>query len=540
MIDADVDGTDSLPFQIDKERPLFGARGLTRRIARATFLGSAATLQSAHKGVERKHVFLGVAMPGDTVGNFGSSLQMLSDRASYLFSEGERFWYDLQPSLNRTVNERAANLHDEDIWAEVVARLKQAGSNAGADIASTIVAPEDSSDVPEAESVRLVLVHPKHQHKNKDTDSAAIKFAHEIVKSRGSGNRERRNTLVFLAPDEQRYAELESAVRQHLAWRSVVRDKDRLDLTQQRVALATSKVDETNKIVDQRIATSWIWALHPRNRADDEPFVIGVVKADGDESRLAVRTGKKLVREDILRVQIAASTVRYDLDSKLHRVWNKGPIRVGDLWDYYTKHPYLPRLRDKGVLTEAIAEVMTDISWVQTGFALATAYDPNTGEFSGLAIPNEDVFGKVQDDTYLVAPHGAQAQRQREEAAAAEEAAKAKDTANGDDSATTTTTTKPSKSTTTTPEVQSVKNGRYRARFEVDASKPDAMGESVKQAVEEVLRHIAAAEGAENVEVLLDVRAENSSGFSESVVRTVKENSRVLGFDVSEFEDVEW
>lgn len=226
--------------------------------------------------------------------------------------------------------------------------------------------------------------------------------------------------------------------------------------------------------------------------------------------------------------------------TQLHRVWNKGPIRVGDLWDYYTKHPYLPRLRDKGVLTEAIAEVMTDISWVQTGFALATAYDPNTGEFSGLAIPNEDVFGKVQDDTYLVAPHGAQAQRQREEAAAAEEAAKAKDTANGDDSATTTTTTKPSKSTTTTPEVQSVKNGRYRARFEVDASKPDAMGESVKQAVEEVLRHIAAAEGAENVEVLLDVRAENSSGFSESVVRTVKENSRVLGFDVSEFEDVEW
>ena len=123
--------------------------------------------------------------------------------------------------------------------------------------------------------------------------------------------------------------------------------------------------------------------------------MIGVVKADGDESRLAVRTGKKLVREDILRVQIAASTVRYDLDSKLHRVWNQGSIRVGDLWDYYTKYPYLPRLRDKGVLTEAIAEVMTDISWVQTGFALATGYDAGSGDFTGLAIPNEDVFGKV-------------------------------------------------------------------------------------------------------------------------------------------------
>ncbi len=55
-----------------------------------------------------------------------------------------------------------------------------------------------------------------------------------------------------------------------------------------------------------------------------------------------------------------------------------------------------------------------------------------------------------------------------------------------------------------------------------------------------VLRHIAAAEGAENVEIVLDVCAENSLGFSESVARTVKENSRVRGFDVSEFEDVEW
>jgi len=536
VIDADVDGADSLPFQIDKERPLFGARGLTRRVARATFLGSAPTLDSAHKGIERKKVFLGVAMPGDTVGNFGSSLQMLSDRASYLFAEGDRFWYDLQPSLNRTVNERAANQHDDDIWAEAVARLRQTGANPGAEIASIIVAPDDSSDVPEAESVRLVLVHPKHQHKNKDTDSSAIRFAQEVVQSRGSANRERRNTLVFLAADEQRYAELESAVRQHLAWRSVVRDKDRLDLTQQRVALATAKVDETNKVVGQRIASSWIWALYPRNRVDDGPFVIGVLRADGDEIRLPVRTGKKLVREDVLRVQIASSTLRYDLDSRLHRVWNKGSIRVGDLWGYYTKHPYLPRLRDKAVLTEAMAEVMTDIAWQQTGFALASGYDSATGDFSGLAIPYEDSFGTITDDTYLVAPTVAQAQRQREQ-----QAAEATQTKEGDTPPTSTSTTwKQVEDRDPAPKAQVVKRAKYRGRFEVDPSEPDAMGEKVKQAVEEVLRHIAAAEFAENVEIVLDVRAENSVGFSESVARTVKENSRVLGFDVSQFEDVEW
>ena len=65
---------------------------------------------------------------------------------------------------------------------------------------------------------------------------------------------------------------------------------------------------------------------------------------------------KKLVKEDVLRVQIAPATIRHDLDSKLHRVWNQGRIRVGDLWDYYTKYPYLPRLRDKSVLMRAIED----------------------------------------------------------------------------------------------------------------------------------------------------------------------------------------
>jgi predicted AAA+ superfamily ATPase len=537
VIDSDVDGADSLPYQIDHERPLFGKRGLTRRIARAAFLGSAATLQSAHKGIERNHIFLGVAMPGDTVGNFGSSLQMLSDRASYLFSEGVRYWYDLQPSLNRTVNERAANLQDDDVWAEVVNRLKQAGQ-AGADFASVVVAPEDGSDVPEAESVRLVYVHPRSTHKNKDGDSRAVLFARDVVANRGSASRERRNTLVFLAADEQRYAELESVIRQHLAWRSVVKDKDHLDLTQQRVALASAKVDETNKVVAQRITTSWIWALYPRDRGDDEPFTISVVRADGDDDRLGVRTGKKLVKEDVLRVQIAPATVRHDLDSKLHRIWNQGRIRVGDLWDYYTKYPYLPRLRDKSVLLRAIEDAVMDIAWTQQGFALADGYDASTGDFAGLVVPLEDAPHAVTDDTYLVAPHVANAQRARERAAK-----------NAEDFATAAVPLDPAKSSTpgfaapapeTSPAESVVERARYEGRYEVGVGDPDAIAGRLRETVEEVLRHIVTAPGTENISIVLEVSAENSEGFSESVARTVRENSKVLGFDLSEFKDVEW
>src|SRR5205807_6145987 len=85
IIDADVDGEGSTPTQIDTERSTFGARSLTRRIARTIFIGSAPTLYTAHKGIERQHVWLGVAIPGDTVGNFGSSVEVLAQRATYLY-----------------------------------------------------------------------------------------------------------------------------------------------------------------------------------------------------------------------------------------------------------------------------------------------------------------------------------------------------------------------------------------------------------------------------------------------------------------------
>lgn len=72
IVDADIDGSGSTPVQIDSERPLFGQRALTRRLARTIFVGAAPTLKSSHIGAEKPRIWLGVAIPGDTVGNFGS------------------------------------------------------------------------------------------------------------------------------------------------------------------------------------------------------------------------------------------------------------------------------------------------------------------------------------------------------------------------------------------------------------------------------------------------------------------------------------
>jgi hypothetical protein len=56
------------------------------------------------------------------------------------------------------------------------------------------------------------------------------KQAEEILARRGTGPRIYRNTLVFLAADRTRLAELEQGVRQYLAWRSIEEEKETLNL----------------------------------------------------------------------------------------------------------------------------------------------------------------------------------------------------------------------------------------------------------------------------------------------------------------------
>ena len=122
IIDSDVNGPSALPARIDHDRPVFGQRALTRRLARTIFLGSAATLRSAHKGIGQHRIWLGTAVPGDSIGHFASSLHMLADQATYLYSDGTRYWYDTQPSVARAAKDEADRLRErpEEVWAEIV------------------------------------------------------------------------------------------------------------------------------------------------------------------------------------------------------------------------------------------------------------------------------------------------------------------------------------------------------------------------------------------------------------------------------------
>ena len=531
IIDADIDGENATSVKIDRSRSALGQRSVARRVARAIFVGAAATLASPHKGLERQNVWLGVAMPGDTVGNFGSALDLLRQQSSFLYEDHARYWYDTQPSVTRKAQDYADNLrqHPETVWVEIVRRLRDTESRARGDFAGVHVAPEDTGDVADNDDARLVIMHPQYAHTKAAADSPALEFARRCLDMRGSTPRLNRNTLVFLALDQKRLEELDEAIRHYLAWDHLAGRTDELNLTAQQAKQVVQRRQQADQTAADRLLGAYMWALVPQQPVPSEPLGMSVVKAEGSAPRLADRVSAKLRTGGELATIYAARNVRMDLDGPLRSAWAQGHISFGELRGYYARYPYLMRLRDHTVLEAALRSVLGEIAWEQTGFALAVA--ATEGRFTGLTIPNpiSANFGPIIDTTLLVRPDVALAQVAAQACTAAGVAADAAAVADEGSAA-------PPFSPGAAGAPPSAPAPQLTTRFfGVKSLNPDRYAGDFNKVAHEVIAHLVGALGT-SVSVHIEISAANAAGFNPDTIRTVSENAKTLKFEQQGFE----
>jgi predicted AAA+ superfamily ATPase len=527
IIDSDVDGPGALPARIDRDRPVFGQRALTQRLARAIFFGSAATLRTAHKGIDQHRIWLGTAVPGDTIGHFSSSLHMLADQATYLYSDATRYWYDTQPSVARAAKDEADRLRDrpEEVWAEIVRRLAKDSQGSRGNFAAVTVAPEGTADIPDTDEARLVILNPHQTFQRNSQDSRAQAFAREALSTRGSAQRRHRNELILLAPDNRRMAELEESVREHLAWKHIVDRAKALDLAPTQVELATTRRDAASTVIDQQIFMSYIWVIFPDQPNAARPMEITEVKAENQAATLAERVSERLNREGQLAAVHSALAIHQQLAGPLKDLWDRGYVSVGELWDLYSTYPYLPRLRDRSVMAEAVREVLNSITWEQEGFALATGRDDQTGSFTGFAIPHHDTwYAPITDAVLLVRPDIALAQRAEAgvPVSTEDDPESGGGTGTGTDSGTGHGPEPPPAPAKT----------RFHGVFRVDSEK---YGRDLTKLQTEILPHLADPDTGE-LTITVEVEATWPDGFPDDKIRIVTENARVLKFDQSNFD----
>ena len=235
VIEKDVDGRQATPLRIDGEIANLGKHSACRRVARTVYLGSAPTAGAPQRGLEDRRIKLGCVLPGESPSVFGDALRRLGARATYLYQDGPRYWYDTRPTVTKLAEDRAEQCRrDPDRVAQAIGERLRVAQRETEDFSRIHTAPQSGHDVPDERETRLVVLGIDHPHR-RDSGSAAQTAAAAILESRGTTPRLYRNTVVFLAPDQTRLQDLDEAVRQHLAWESILADRDVLDLSPHQV-----------------------------------------------------------------------------------------------------------------------------------------------------------------------------------------------------------------------------------------------------------------------------------------------------------------
>ncbi len=524
VMDADVDGPASLPAQLDATYQNLGRYGATRKVARAVFLGSAPTVHSAHRGIEAARVRLGCAAPGEAVATYGDALARLSDRATYLYVDRDRYWYGLSPSVARMARDRAERwlaTGIADIDAALCERIRRQRDRG--ELAGVHVAPQSSADVDDDDQVRLVVLPPEAAHVAKAEDSPALGAAREILEHRGNAPRLYRNMVVFLAADHRRVDDLRQGMAEALAWGSIAAESDELGLGAQQAAQAATKAHEAEGTVERRLAETYTWGLVPTQPEPTGPIVFDPVRIEG-QGTLAARTARRLIDKGHLAIVYAPSLLRtLVLDGPLAPVWEQGHVSVGELWEALARYPYLPRLRDRLVLQRSVQDGPAGFNWTDEGFALAEAYDAHARRYLGLVV-GPDASSGTSPSTLLVRPEVAMAQRQAEQASS-------QPTPDGTHHEAPSSEPPPAAGTST-PEAASTRPRRFHGSVVL---RSERLSLEFGRIVQEVVQHLADATAT--VEVTVEIAADSPDGFEDAVIRTVTENARTLHFTDQGFED---
>ena len=517
IIAGDVDGTTSTPYKIDQSAPNLNRYSATRRVARAIFMGTAPTAQQQNTGLDDKQINLGVVQPGERPAIFGDALRRLTNQAKFMHADLGRYWYSMSASLNRIAADKAAQIEaalvDVTIDAELGKYVNGLADRGHFDAVQ--VAPASSAEVPdEAGGVRAVVLGVAYTHNGRDT-SEALTEAKDILMQRGSTPRVYRNMLVFIAADSRQLDNLKDAVRASLAWGEIVRDTERLNLTQSDSALAKTKLAEANETMKTRLKEAWCYLHYPAQESAqaDVEWVSGKIPA---QDGLLGRASKKLVAEEGLLTDLGPSRLDRDLQKY---IWNDKPhLSLKDLRGYLNRYIYLPRLKGQDVLVKA---VQAAISGMLPGpFAYAERWDEKADTYLGLVIERGSSAPVVIDsDSVIIKPDVAEAHRP---APVQPDAGGAPGGADGG---------------TLTPGGPVVDGGPATPPTEKRPTRftgavmisPERPARDIHQIVEAIVEQLTTLPGSQ-VKLRLEIEADVPGGLERAKVRTLVENANTLGF----------
>lgn len=519
IISNEVDGKSSIPYQKDQSIPRYGQKMAARRVARTIMLGSAPTVRAQSvRGIEASRIRLGVVQPGENVADFNDALNTLRGSLSYLYTNasGDRYWYDTRPTLRKTAQDRATQFSDIDVEYEIESRLRKLRREEP--FAGLHICPGSSLDVTDDQAVRLVILGVNAEYRANDPKNRALEAAVNILDNRGTSPRIYRNMLAFIAPDQELMGALKQGVREYLAWKSIIDDKETLNLDIAQTKEADGSLHRSNETVESRIKETYCWLLAPYidRFVDMKTVQWEAIRISGGTDSIVAKAANKMMQQELLITKWAPALLTMELDNVLWK--DSTNIQVKKLWEYLCTYCYLPRLAKYSVLEDAIQSGLNSTEY----FAIAAGRSDE--RFIDLKF--NQYVGIIQPSDYLVKKITALEQ------IAAEAQNQSKDT-------TSSLTEKEGVPATSVPPanqgqgeevkpadtgVSVPQNTHFFMSAQLDTTR---INRDVQRLVEEVISHLTSVDGC-TVEVSLEVNVQAPDGLPVPIVRTIMENCRTL------------
>ena len=513
IIAGDVDGTGSTPYKIDQSAPNLNRYSAARRVARTIFMGTSPLHQQENKGLDDKQINLGVVQPGERAAVFGDALRRLTNNAKFMHSDMGRYWYSTSASMNRLATDRASQIDDAVVVNAINDGLNTyiggIGDRGHFDTVQT--APGTSADIPdEPGGVRVVILGVDHPHTGR-ADCLAMQEVKDILLQRGQTPRVYRNMLAFIAPDSRQLDSLKEAVRLSLGWEHVVRDIEKLNLTQSDSALAKAKWQEAKETGKTRLKEAWCYLIYPTQESPQSETEWSVNKIPSQDGLLS-RASKKLISDEGLFVELGPRRLGNLLDKY---IWNDKPhLPLKDIWEYINRYTYLPRMKNQNVLANTIK---TAVSGLTPGpFAYAQGWSEDTKTYDGLAIEQGLTASVLIDrDSVLVRSEIAEEHRPKP----------APDTVEGDGKSEGDNVDPSGVSAAPVPP-EDKDPTRFLGTVMVS---PDRPAKEIHQIIEAIVEQLTTLPNAE-VSIKLEIDAEVPQGLDRNKVRVLMENAATLGF----------
>ncbi|MBC7523278.1 MAG: DUF499 domain-containing protein, partial [Flavobacterium sp.] len=259
VISADIAGSSANATKIDNNKPEYGQYYLTQSIATVILLNSFGS-EGSNKGLSVPELKLHLLAPGGFNHNsINGALSDLENSAYYLYyaqtgNAGKRYWFHIKPNISMLINQGKQDVKLDDIYAEVLKRLKEKTNNRLIQLLNVLVDP--SEDIPEQAKPTLVILHPKYTASNEGPSNITKTLIEKIATKKGNSERIYRNTILFLVASDSASGRLQSDIRDYLACQKISSDYNSTLEYDQKEDLK-KRMGEAGKSTDSSLVTTF-------------------------------------------------------------------------------------------------------------------------------------------------------------------------------------------------------------------------------------------------------------------------------------------